>query len=218
MTERPILMSAPMVRSILEGTKTQTRRALHVQPPEDHARLVVEPYCPTVVNRYGDELPGDEVFGVTTEDGAWGLRCPYGEPGTKLWVREAWAHDAESLEQCRAAFEDALGGIEYGPYYRATEIAPDTLKWRPSIHMPRWASRITLEVTGVRVERLQDISRGDAMAEGCPFPNMAKGPDPRLWYEDLWKSINGAGSWDANPFCWVIEFSRLLPVPVGEAA
>lgn len=92
-----------------------------------------------------------------------------------------------------------------------TEIFDDLLKrkWKPSIHMPRKASRIMLEVTRVRVERLQEISRGDAMAEGCPFQNMAKGADPRKWYADLWKTINGPGSWDLNPWVWVIEFKRV---------
>ena len=82
-------------------------------------------------------------------------------------------------------------------------------KRRPSIHMPRWASRILLEVVSVRVERLQDISRGDAMAEGCPFPNMAQGDDPRQWYAELWEQINGPGEWTANPWVWVVEFRRL---------
>lgn len=75
--------------------------------------------------------------------------------------------------------------------------------------MPRWASRITLEVTGVGVERLNDISRGDAMDEGCPFPNMAQGDDPRRWYADLWDSINGAGAWKLNPWVWVVSFRRI---------
>jgi hypothetical protein len=75
--------------------------------------------------------------------------------------------------------------------------------------MPRWASRITLEITNIRVERLNEITRGGAMAEGCPFPNMADGPDPREWFSDLWESINGKGSWDANPWVWVIEFRKL---------
>lgn len=77
--------------------------------------------------------------------------------------------------------------------------------------MPRWASRITLEITGVRLERLQDISRGDAMAEGCPHQNMAHGDDPRKWYADLWNDINGPGSWDKNPWVWVIEFKVAKP-------
>jgi hypothetical protein len=75
--------------------------------------------------------------------------------------------------------------------------------------LPAWASRITLEIVSVRVERLQEISRGDAMAEGCPFANMADGPNPRDWYAELWESINGPGSWDANPFVWVVEFRRV---------
>jgi hypothetical protein len=75
--------------------------------------------------------------------------------------------------------------------------------------MPRWASRITLEITNIRVERLNEITRGDAMAEGCPFPNMADGPDPREWFFDLWESINGAGSSFANPWVWVIEFRKV---------
>lgn len=81
--------------------------------------------------------------------------------------------------------------------------------------MPRWASRIMLEVTGVRVERLQEISRGDVMAEGCPFPNMQKGPDPRQWFRDLWETINGPGSWDANPWVWAIEFKRIYGEDAG---
>jgi hypothetical protein len=83
------------------------------------------------------------------------------------------------------------------------------LKWRPSIHLARDQSRIDLEVTAVRVERLQSISRGDAMAEGCPFPNMAQGDDPRQWYRGLWESISGAGSWAENPWVWVVEFQRI---------
>ncbi len=80
-------------------------------------------------------------------------------------------------------------------------------RWRPSIHMPRKASRITLEITEVRVERLQDISRGDCMAEGCPFPNIAKLTDPIEWFAELWESINE--NWDANPWVWVVEFKRV---------
>jgi hypothetical protein len=85
---------------------------------------------------------------------------------------------------------------------------PGSGKLRPGMFMPRWASRITLEVTGVRVEQLNSISRGDAMQEGCPFPNMADGPDPIKWYADLWDRINGSGSWLTNPLVWVVEFRR----------
>ena len=80
-------------------------------------------------------------------------------------------------------------------------------RWKPSIHMPKWAARIWLEISSVRVERLQSISRGDAMAEGCPFPNMADGEDPRDWFAEVWKSTGG--DWAANPWVWVIDFKRI---------
>lgn len=201
MKEQPILFSAPMVRAILSGSKSQTRRIVKPQPaPDQQPRTVIGSSGFVYVMDNAPLLPYPEVRRVRWD-------CPYGQPGDRLWVRETWAHDATDLEQCRAAHEDAMGGLmTYGPYYRATESAPDTLHWRPSIHMPRWASRITLEVTSVRVERLQDISRGDAMAEGCPFPNLAQGDDPRRWYAHLWDEINGPGSWEANPWVWVVEF------------
>lgn len=184
--ERPILFSAPMVRALLDGSKTQTRRVVkgwqlewllppisfspeYVAHPENHA-------------------------------------CPYGQTGERLWVRETWARDDEDgalmyradLGRDMGADAWEQGRLEGVPRYR----------WRPSIHMPRTASRMRLDVTGVRVERLQAISRGDAMAEGCPFANMAAGQDPRDWYADLWNAINGAGAWDANPWVWVVEFQR----------
>ena len=106
-----------------------------------------------------------------------------------------------------------MGG-SYGPYYRATEFAPDTLRWYPSIYMPRWASRITLEIISVRVERLQDISEPDAMAEGVcagdwEYDNGEGTESARESYQRLWESINGPGSWDANPWVWVIEFKAV---------
>lgn len=199
------MFSAPMVRAILGGQKSQTRRV--VKLPSGHMWAVPADYDGQIIykgahNEFHNEFPVDE------------LKCPYGRPGDRLWVREAWAHDAESLEQCRASHEDAMGGGAYGPYYRATEVAPDTLRWRPSIHMPRWASRINLEVTGVRVERLQDISGADALAEGIKergtYPHDS---DPeeidRTEYRRLWESINGSGSWAANPWVWVIQFKKV---------
>jgi hypothetical protein len=189
MTEKPILFFAPMVRAVLAGTKTQTRRALRG-------------FCPPNRPEYDSEsgrlewFNGDEVF--------VGMRCPYGQPGTKLWVREAWRH--------RAIGEG--GHPERGGYvYRATENLDGLAeRWKPSIHMPRDASRITLEVTGVRVERLQDISENDAMAEGAE-PILVPpdgGSFPHVeGYRALWESLHGAGSWDANPYVWVVEFRRL---------
>lgn len=134
--------------------------------------------------------------------------CPYGKPGDLLWVREThgfcpklpsmkrWSH---TPEESRVFY--ATDGISLtGPHGLWKP------KMKPSIHMPRWASRLTLRITEVRVQRLQDISRGDAMDEGCTFQNMAAGPDPRQWYTDLWDSINGAGSWAANPWVWCVSF------------
>ena len=135
--ERPILCSAPDVMAILDGRKTQTRRIMKPQP-----------------NRtWPDEVtPHWSVGGNRTLPGASNpLRCPYGVPGDRLWVREAW----------RLPDGAPKGWVDY----RADDTR-DGFKWKPSIHMPRWASRITLEVTDVRVERLQDISEADAMAEG----------------------------------------------------
>ena len=187
--ERPILFSAPMVRAILDGTKTQTRRAV-----KGWALEWLQPgmFTPEYV--------------AMPENGA----CPYGKLGDRLWVRES---GCIALDKSAWMFSDRGGKL--GP------TAPKDSKhwcrtWKscPSIHQPRWASRITLEVTGLRVEHLQEISRGDAMAEGCPFPNMAQGEDPRQWYATLWDQINGVGSWDANPWVWVVEFRRcstLLP-------
>lgn len=205
MTDRPILFSGPMVRALLDGTKTQTRRVVK-GAPDDWAPMAPEVFSPTVVDRRGAEQPGPDTYGAGNEDGSDWVRCPYGKPGQRLWVRETWARDDEDgqvmyradlgREMCADAWEQ--GRLEGVPRYR----------WRPSIHMPRQASRLMLEVTAVRVERLQAISRGDAMAEGCPFANMAAVPDPRGWYADLWSAINGAGTWDANPWVWVVEFQR----------
>ena len=208
MKERPILFSAPMVRAILDWRKTQTRRVVKPQPPDDIGLPIgVDLYSPTCIGKNGDEYPGDEIFGAYSECGEWGVKCPYGQPGDRLWVRETW------------------GPCDGGVCYRADEDAgsvalPDDGRWTPSIHMPRWASRITLEITGVRVERLQDISEADAIAEGVPAVSSggvtlftttgvncfqaAKGA-----YAALWESINGPGSWDANPWVWVVEFRRI---------
>ncbi|MDP1925734.1 MAG: hypothetical protein Q8K57_13250 [Thiobacillus sp.] len=180
MKERPILFNAPMVRALLNGTKTQTRRVVKL--------------------RNGQYMPPSE----RKDPNGWRqmLRlCPYGKPGDRLWVRETWTQEWVRPKQGAEVFYRADG-----------EVAPEFEPWIPSIHMFRWASRITLEIVSVRIERLQDISRGDAMAEGCPFPNMADGPDPTQWYADLWQQINGSGSgsWSANPLVWVVEFKPLI--------
>ena len=188
MKERPILFSAPMVRALLDGSKTQTRRV---------AKLTA--------NGHVKEPGGNRRWHTADFDAR--LACPYGQPGDHLWVRETWARDSEDGALFHRA--DVGSGGSADDWERNRLDGAPNYQWRPSIHMPRAVSRITLEITGVRVERLQNISRGDSMAEGCPFQNMAKGDDPRQWYAKLWGQINGPESWDANPLVWVVEFRRI---------
>ena len=199
MTERPILFSAPMVRALLAGTKTQTRRV--VKPRKDPD--------------FGCQMAPGEIAGDENLE----RLSPYGKPGDRLWVRETWMpdppiDDSWASTQWAGCRDGKIAGVpERFRHPRFCNYAADWLhgpvSWTPSIHMPRWASRILLEITSVRVERLQDITRGDAMAEGCPFPNMANATSPRDWYAALWEEINGGGSWDANPWVWVLEFKKI---------
>jgi len=187
-----------MVRALLAGTKTQTRR---VAKPRVYPSLLDGGWSDSYVFDEGNR--------------EWLMRdFPYGQPGDRLWVRETWAYGVHALSAARC---------EDGPFvYAADGTTQGRLcdRWRPSIHMPRSASRLTLEITGRRAERLQDISESDARAEGLSFvgdgaarygiPGLAStwNDDPRESYRALWESINGAGSWDAKPV-WVIEFKVL---------
>lgn len=179
MKERPILFSGPMVRAILAGTKTQTRRVVKLKDGQ---------YMPPSQSADG---PG------------WAqlLRgCPYGKPGDRLWVRETWFDAVSALHSC--------------VLYRASDDHPgNEVKWSPSIHMPRWASRITLEITGVRVERLRSISAEDAIAEGVGEHGQLDGVhvanNPIGAYGVLWREINGPDSWEANPWVWVVDFKQV---------
>lgn len=193
MKERPILMSAPMVRAILDGRKTQTRRIVKERPPYIY------------VNE-GRLLRDDGL-------GEYNDYFPYGILGDRLWVRETcliWKGGAEEeiIYQEDLEFEgckrDAIKLKKQG--YPKNGIG--IWKATPSIHMPRWASRITLEITNIRVERLQDISVEDAMAEGITHHAM---DDPRVEYQWLWEDINGKGSWDLNPWVFAISFKRVQP-------
>ena len=186
-----------MVLALLAGTKTQTRRTCNHPGLKDLSYIV----------NCGDGWWGDE-------EGDFQARCPYGQPGDRLWVRETWqaVSGNDRARHIMTHPRPDRGWLEYAATPRADEPA---YKWRPSIHMPRWASRITLEVTGVRVERLQDISEADARSEGAPpsHPSIDRisrefgyADFPRSWYGQLWESINGPGSWDLNPWVWVVEF------------
>lgn len=182
MKERPIIFSAPMVRAIFDGRKTQTRR------------IVNKKHLPFLANITGNFL-----------DGKWNQRpLPYGKPGDRLWVRESFNHDGNHYIYA-ADLNDA--GVQKW-----------AAKWKPSIHMPRSASRILLEITGVRVERLKDISECDAKAEGsyvCDYfgrrlLDQSSNQGCYKWgYRSIWESLNGSGSWDLNPFVWVVEFKTL---------
>ncbi|NMY22853.1 hypothetical protein [Pseudomonas sp. WS 5410] len=210
--ERPILFSAPMVRAILEGRKTVTRRAVRVGfNPEDLEGSLSASECRKLYR----ELP--QYFGPS-------YFCPYGQPGDRLWVRETWYCDHFEVMRGPYLKPDDLDfgeAIEDGTLvYAADGLTPyeqEQPTWKPSIHMPRWASRILLEITKVRVERLQDISRADIRAEGlqCP-PELASddvSPNYRDWYPAAWKELwdSTGGNWDANPWVWVVEFSRVTP-------
>lgn len=205
MKERPILFSGPMVRALLNGSKSQTRRAVKPQPEVDkHGYLGGE-----WLSRPLGGLALPELQDIK-------IHCPYGQPGDGLWVRETWMEcGLTRLGLMQAAFYAADGQT----YCDTTASPPTVRKWKPSIHMPRWASRIALEVTGVRVERLQDISAADALAEGVNVHrDFHDKPATSLYspvqaYRDLWEQINGAGSWDANPWVWVVEFRRLHQRP-----
>lgn len=207
MTERPILFSGAMVRALLAGAKTQTRRVVKLRGAE------------VVDEREADLWPW------SPQHDEW-LTCPYGAPGDRLWVRETWAPAPPIAPLLRHV--GASPRPEPKSLYRANpEQANLGVTWRPSIHMPRWASRITLEVTGVRVERLQDVSEEDARAEGAAsrispggdlagafeaLPGEVLPPiDYRAHFRDLWRSINGADSWKSNPWVWVVEFKRATP-------
>jgi hypothetical protein len=189
--ERPILFKGEMVRAILEGRKTQTRRVMKPQPLEDDhpAQLHAGLYNPVRFDRFGDMVPGKEQFGVFGEE--WDLKSPFGAPGDRLYVKET---------HC------VLDGVVF---YRA-DGCDDVAKWTPSIFMPRRASRITLEITGVRIERLNDISEEDAMAEGVRGVDYSLGYTAQRQFMYLWSSINGPESWEANPWVWVYEFKKIL--------
>ncbi|WP_025856114.1 hypothetical protein [Pseudomonas sp. CHM02] len=206
--ERPILFSAPMVRAILEGRKTVTRRALKIQPRSK-----------ADIGSYGLGQPFIRHPDVTKPN----PECPHGRPGDRLWVRETCLindfRDGGVPEAERADCQ-IIYRADGTPDWEGEE---ELIRWRPSIHMPRWASRILLEITDVRVERLQDISEEQAKAEGVRlYTDHAElgdwwhvegietySADPRKSFELLWSSVGG--DWQANPWVWVVEFKRVTP-------
>ena len=205
--ERPILFISPMVRALLDGSKTQTRRVapitdLNIKPHSNDTVTWGVSFSKPIKGVYGSHS-GGRFSDETARRIIASQFCPYGKPGDQLWVRETYWIDYED----NAIIYRADKNADIVDTNR-NETGSAKYNWKPSIFMPRAASRITLEITGVRVERLQVITRGDAMSEGCPFPNIAQGKNPRQWYEQLWDQINGPDSWAANPWVWVIEFKK----------
>lgn len=195
--ERPILFSGKMVRAILDGRKIQTRRV--VAPPP--------------------ELGTDCPYHIGVGEARKARRCPYGQPEERLWVRESFycdvPDDSADRDEHLYYLADATPNSRVRP---CCELIPECQcfdvgkpRWRPSIHMPRWASRLLLEITEVRVQRVQEISRRDAEAEG-----MREGSPPvsvLCRYRDLWDSLNAKRgySWESNPWVWAISFNRVAP-------
>jgi hypothetical protein len=173
MKERPILFSSQMVKAILEGRKTQTRRLIKPQ---------------------GSYIDPEKM-----------INCKYGKPGERLWVRETWSPTSIDYKKTQC---DVIYKADFN-----TLLMNNT--WKPSIHMPRWASRIDLEITEIGIERLRDISEEDALAEGVDGEKEAAAlgltwyKKPKSAFRFLWQQINGPVSWDENPYVWVIEFKKI---------
>ena len=202
--ERPILFSGPMVRAILEGRKTQTRRIVSPQPDV----MYEYPNQPELL-----EFLHPQTSGTYGRESFARNCCKFGLAGDRLWIREAWA---------RIIVGNQIDYLYRADHHKGLEKRDGDQKWNPSIHMPRVACRIMLEITGVRVERLNDINEQDAKSEGIePVRNIWKlygdrqlgtadaTGQPRKSFMSLWESINAPGSWAANPWVWVVEFQRI---------
>lgn len=206
--DRPILFSAPMVRALLDGSKTQTRRVapitdLNIKPHSNDTVTWGVSFSKPIKGVYGSHS-GGRFSDETARRIIASQFCPHGKPGDQLWVRETyWIDDEDSAIIYRA---DKNADIVDTNRH---ETGSTKYNWKPSIFMPRAASRITLDITGVRVERLQDISEADAAAEGVSAKHTGDAHyTAREAYAVLWESINGPGSWDLNPWVWVIEFKK----------
>lgn len=205
MKERGMIFNAEMVRAILDGRKTQTRRVLATY--QDAVK-----FCPEW------DVNGKQIFIVLGEKDHTGMNpvitaipCPFGQPGDRVWVRETFRVHSRATDVATLVYRASVRNSWTEQTHRVPIAVCDKPatpeKWTPSIHMPRWASRITLEITGVRVERLNSITESDAEAEGVTDTGF--GDLLVDGYRYLWKSIYGEESWAANPWVWVIEFKRV---------
>lgn len=228
MRERPILFNADMVRAVLDGRKTQTRRIIQSAAKNMQAsgHKVIEYREP------GDKWYGEHVFSMCNQSGTWCdytkeqflAKCPFGAVGDRVWLRETFRVHSRATDVATLVYKAS----EQQSWTQQTHRVPIEKcnkpavvdKWTPSIHMPRWASRITLEITGVRVERMFDISEADARAEGVEQlrggfwrhyqPGWTQHQlSARGSFVTLWKSIYGEEGWQANPWVWVVDFKRV---------
>lgn len=233
MKERPLIFNGEMVRAILDGRKTQTRRVIS----DRHLHLL------DVASQVGECYPLESGIDHANSQSYYREHCPFGQVGDRLWVRETWSD--VNLEGIPAvayradgdvfspmddeSFLDEDGAFNYEDHrvtkYHFAAWYSDLIEgiegvWRPSIHMPRWASRITLEINAVRVERLNSISDVEAMREGIQnlttcshadfgIPGVVNAQHPVRAFQLLWESIYGVDGWEANPWVWVIEFKRV---------
>ncbi|ENT2398127.1 hypothetical protein H0P13_21270 [Escherichia coli] len=186
MKERGMIFNDEMVRAILGGNKTQTRR-------------IVE----------------EKFYGRAVAAELLAKHCPYGQPGDRIWVRETYRVHGKATDVATLVYRASVRNSWTEQTHRVpVEVCnkPVSEKWTPSIHMPRWASRILLEITDVRVERLHDMSEADAKAEGAtPATYKITPPEAvyRVGFGDIWRSIYGQDNWLSNPWVWVIEFKRI---------
>ena len=194
MSEKPILFSAPMVRAILNGSKTVTRRVV-----KDTGLYAID------ASIHGEAVAKRELVCLATQ-------CPYGQPGDRLWVREAFSNLAlPGYPECFVYRADGTHSDGDG----IGDSLPDGCRWKPSIHMPRKACRMELEITSVRCERLQSITEEQAKAEGVELHCTDRaclychGYTARQAFQELWTSINGQESWDANPWVWAVSFRKI---------
>jgi hypothetical protein len=211
MKERPILFNGEMVQAILDGRKIQTRRNVKVQPPTDRHQLlnIMDSTDRRQIGKSHWAVLNSEKTNVIESDKRY-FSCPYGKLGDRLWVRETHAIVPRTAYSQSTGVQQVLrpdDNHDAAIYRQGWERSTGGIRWRPSIHMPRWASRITLEITNVRVERLHDITPDDAEAEGIVVAENT--PQAVQQFSRLWRDINGGDSWASNPWVWVIEFKQV---------
>lgn len=216
MRERGMIFNAEMVRALLDGRKTQTRRIMKVQPdsPEFGLLRITDSTKRSDIGKY--HWAESNACGINVRSKLFA--CPFGAVGDRLWVREAFRVHSKATDVATLAYRAS----ERQSWTQQTRripisecnkpVSPEA--WTPSLHMLRWASRITLKITSVRVERLNSMTEEDARAEGCmgghdSIPGYMYSATPHEHFHHLWASIYGEDSWLANPWVWVVEFKRV---------